>query len=98
MSFGKIFLWLKPMGSNNIMTWERIQTYGGSSNAENTACAGLTSYTDLGEEIKSSDIFFIGDEDITKSKKICNGGVKISNGGLGLGLSKPINDIISSNQ
>ena len=98
MSSGKIFLWLKPMGSNNIMTWERIQTSGGSLGAENTACAGLTSYKDLGEEIKSSDIFFIGNEDITKSKKICNGGTKISNGGLGLGLHKPINDIINSNK
>lgn len=98
MTNGKILLWLKPLGSNtNIMTWKRLNV-SGSGQGENTACMGVNAkYDNLGDNVSATDILFKAGEPVTKSNKICNGGMLISNSGLGMGFHKPINDIINTN-
>ena len=96
MTNGKILLWLKPLSNPNIMTWKRLNV---SSNSGDAGCMGVNAkYDKLGEDVLATDIFFLEGEPITKSNKICNGGVLISNNGIGIGFDKPINDILNTNK
>jgi|LauGreDrversion4_2_1035121.scaffolds.fasta_scaffold00720_19 hypothetical protein len=97
MTDGKILIWIKPLSNVNIMGWQRTKTNAGSS--EDVACSDVgAKYDNLGDEIPYSDILFLQGESISGSKKICNGGAKISNSGIGIGIHKPINDIINTNK
>ena len=96
MTNGKILLWVKPLSNPSIMTWKRLNV---SSNSGDAGCVGVNAkYDKLVEDFLSTDIFFLEGKPITKSNKICNGGVLISNSGIGIGFDKPINDIISTNK
>ena len=96
MTNGQISLWVKPLSNPSIMTWKRLNV---SSNSGDAGCVGVNAkYDKLGEDVLATDIFFLEGKPITKSTKICNGGVLISNSGIGIGFYKPINDIISTNK
>jgi hypothetical protein len=96
MTNGQISLWVKPLSNPSIMTWKRLNV---SSNSGDAGCVGVNAkYDKLGEDVLATDIFFLEGKPITKSNKICNGGVLISNSGIGIGFYKPINDIISTNK
>lgn len=91
ISDGKIAIVLERGNSPSMMSWKRLNVSSNYSQGEKTACQGLTNFDELGDEISITDI-------LEKGKKICNGGIKISNSGVVLRVFKsPMNNIINHN-
>ena len=91
ISDGKIAIVLERGNSPSIMSWKRLNVSSNYSQGEKTACQGLTNFDELGDEISITDI-------LEKGKKICNGGIKISNSGVVLRVFKsPMRNIINHN-
>ena len=99
---GVIGVWIKGLGylGTNIITWERTQVTGGQSNMEKTGCSDVKAeniFKNGNEDVAYDKILKVeGDGELSASKKICYGSLKISNTSVGIGFSSPINDIMNS--
>lgn len=94
---GSILLILDRTMTPSIMSFERLNINSGYSQGESVACQSLKSFDKLGDEIPAKDILFV-DSGGNKSKKICNGGVKISNNGIAIKLHSPFKNILDTNR